>query len=360
MPMTQAVWDTIIVGQGLAGTTLAWQLQTAGQRVLLIDENADVTSSKIAAGLITPITGLRLALSWSSEEFMTVAASFYRSIEARTGTSFFHDRTAIRLLKSDEEQRFWAKRCDQPSYIAHLVGPQPSPLVDPTFAESTRGGFAMVAAQLDVPAYLAASREALPHATMTLDWHRDITFSSDQITIPGHAARHLISCEGYAATRNPYFAWVPFKAAKGDILTVRFHSPLPPNTVHCGVWVAPTTDPNVFRVGSTYDLENLDQQPSPSARAEIEDKLRAFCHAPYTVLDHQAAIRPIIQASQPLIGLHPAHAQLGYFNGLGSKGSLHAPYFARCLSEFLVGGRPIADAFDVQKKFQVARAMEEI
>ncbi|NOU04706.1 MAG: NAD(P)-binding protein, partial [Hyphomicrobiaceae bacterium] len=48
--MTDDIWDTIIVGQGLAGTTLAWRLVDAGQRVLMFDPAEAVTSSKIAAG----------------------------------------------------------------------------------------------------------------------------------------------------------------------------------------------------------------------------------------------------------------------------------------------------------------------
>ena len=60
--------DAIIVGQGLAGTTLAWCLLEAGLSVLVTDREEEVTSSKIAAGLITPITGQRLALSWQVDK----------------------------------------------------------------------------------------------------------------------------------------------------------------------------------------------------------------------------------------------------------------------------------------------------
>ena len=48
--------------------------------------------------------------------------------------------------------------------------------------------------------------------------------------------------------------------------------------------------------------------------------------SPYQAL----GVRPIINESKALIGLHPVHRRLGMFNGLGSKGVLHAPFFA-CL-----------------------------
>jgi glycine/D-amino acid oxidase-like deaminating enzyme len=349
--MAHASWDVIIVGQGIAGTTLAWHLLAAGQRVLLLDACEDITSSKIAAGLMTPITGQRLKLSWRCDEFLPVARNFYTGIEKQTGQKFFHDRVAIRLFKTDEERQYWSDRARQPAFQAHLPDPQPIPLLDPAVGDASCGGFAMHAAQLDVAAYLEASRTVLDWEEMTLDWQGDVTFGSDEILIGEHRTQRLISCEGYAATRNPYFSWVPFNAAKGDILTVRFHHPVPPRNLHRGIWVAPTADPEVFRVGSTYDWEQLDQVPSTSAREQIENQLKDFIDVPYTVLEHQSAVRPIIIESKPFIGLHPEHERLGFFNGLGSKGSLHAPWFAQCFTDFLVHQTPLPEEFDIGKQF---------
>jgi glycine oxidase len=347
--MTSAVWDAIIVGQGLAGTTLAWQLTIAGQRVLVVDREDAVTSSKIAAGLITPITGHRLALGWQGTEVREVARQFYRSIETRTQRTFFHDRTAVRLFKSDFEREQWAQRRLQTEFQAYLVTPQPAQLFDPDVADATGGGFQMHAAQLDVAAYLDASRASLAYASMAVDWARDVTFDGELVSLQSETARYVISCEGFAATRNPYFSGVPFQAARGDVLTVRFPRPLPSYSLHRGLWVAPTSEPNVFRVGSTYDREQLDTNPSPTARFELEQSLRAFIRLPFTVIDHQAAVRPIIQESRPRIGVHPLHPQLGYFNGLGSKGSLYAPSFAQYLTAHIVHRTPLLAAHDVQR-----------
>ena len=349
--MAQLRWDAIIVGQGLAGTTLAWQLREAGWQVLLIDACEPVTSSKIAAGLITPITGKRLVLSQRYDERLTAAREFYGAVEKHTGGKFLHDRTAVRLFKSAEERENWARRSDLPDYRAQLLHNQPAPLLEPGLGDASGGGLAMHAAQLDVAAYLDASREVLDITSMALDWRRDVNFGDDGATVGEHRARYLISCEGYAATRNPYFSAVPFIAAKGDILTVRFHRPVPPNTLHRGIWVAPTAEADVFRVGSTYDWENLDQVPSATARSEIEGRLSEFFHVPYSVLDHRAAVRPIINESRALVGLHPDYRCLGYFNGLGSKGSLLAPWYARHLADHLVGGTPLPEELNVQQHF---------
>lgn len=341
-------WDAIIVGQGLAGTTLAWQLQEAGKTVLLLDACCAVTSSKIAAGLITPITGQRMVLSNRYDDFLSVAKPFYKLIEQNTGRIFFHDRMAQRLFKSDAERTNWAVRGQQTAYQSHLVNPQPSPLINNSIADSTGGGFAMNAAQLDVATYLNASRSKLPWERMALDWNRDVSFSSDGVAVGAHFAHLVISCEGFSATRNPYFSNLSFTAAKGDILTVRFELPIPQASIHHGVWLAPTPEPDVFLIGSTYNWEVLNEVPEASARSLIESKLNEFIRLPYTVLDHRAAVRPIIRKSEPLIGRHPKQDRLGYFNGLGSKGSLLAPWYARCLSDHLVNHEPIPNDMDIR------------
>lgn len=345
----QGFYDTIIAGQGLAGTTLAWHLHEAGQRVLMIDAGEPSTSSRIAAGLITPITGRNLALSWRCAEFLPVARAFYPRIEARTGRRFFHERRAARLFVSQEEAGSWVRRSADPAYLAHLTVPQASPLLDPELGEADAGGFEMHAAQLDVAAYLEASRAVLPCETMTLDWRRDITFGAGLIDVRGLQTRRLISCEGYGAAHNPYFDWLPMKGAKGEVLTVRFHRTVPARTLHRGIWIAPTAAPDVFRVGATYDLVTLDGVPTAAGRAEIERKLTAFFGVPYTVLDQKAAVRPIVRHSRAAVGLHPGHAQLGYFNGLGSKGALHAPWFAGVFARHLVDGVPLPEECDIAR-----------
>jgi glycine oxidase len=191
----------------------------------------------------------------------------------------------------------------------------------------------------------------LPWRAVVVDWSTDLVLGDEEISICGEQTRWLISCEGYAASRNPYFSWVPFKAAQGDILTVRFAVPFPNQCWHRGIWIAPTAEAQVFRVGSTYDWARLDGVPSMAARAEIEARLREFIRVPFTVLGHQAAVRPIIQESKALIGWHPVHERLGFFNGLGSKGALHAPWFAACFRDSLLHGAALPAAADLRKNF---------
>jgi glycine/D-amino acid oxidase-like deaminating enzyme len=47
------------------------------------------------------------------------------------------------------------------------------------------------------------------------------------------------------------------------------------------------------------------------------------------------------------LGRHPAHPGVAVFNGLGSKGALQAPLYARMLVEHLLDGAPLEESVDV-------------
>ena len=63
--------DYLIVGQGICGTMLSWYLLKEGKTFLVIDDNNENSSSKIAAGIINPVTGRRAQGPVLHREFAT-------------------------------------------------------------------------------------------------------------------------------------------------------------------------------------------------------------------------------------------------------------------------------------------------
>jgi glycine oxidase len=243
----------------------------------------------------------------------------------------------VRLFQDDHERRHFAARRGDVGFQAQLCAPQPEPLVDAAVVAAEGGGFAMVGAQLDVGAFLAATRAHVAVDTMEVDWVRDVSFEAAGVRLGTHRARRVVSCEGYGAVQNPYLRHLRFNAARGDILTLRIRGLALRQILHRGIWLAPTMDPEIFNAGATYDLKMLDAVPSAAGRVEIEGKLKALLRVPFTVVAHQGAVRPILLPNEPVFGLHPAQPQLGFFNGLGSKGSLLAPASAAQFAAMLPG-----------------------
>ena len=344
--------EFLVVGQGLAGTALACELLWRGREVLVVDPGEAVTSSKVAAGLVTPITGQRLALGWRVDEMLAAARPFYARIEAEWGARFFHPRVVRRVFRGAEEAALWEKRRHEPARQAHVARawvPEAGPF----------GGCEFHGAHLDTVGYLAAAREALRRRGWLLEARLD---PAEAASWP---ARRVIFCQGFEGAGNPYFDWIRWRAAKGEILTVRTSGLDRGTILSAGQWIVPLEEradaeasgdggrpddaSQLARTGSTYDWDRLDTQPTAAARAKLEAGFAALHGRPYEVVAHQAAVRPIICESRAVIGVHPAREKLGFFNGLGSKGSLHAPFFARQLAAHLVESRPLDDWCDLRR-----------
>ena len=65
--------DYLIIGQGIAGTLLAYFLQKKGASILVIDDAYERAATQVAAGIINPITGRRYVKSWRVDELIPFA-----------------------------------------------------------------------------------------------------------------------------------------------------------------------------------------------------------------------------------------------------------------------------------------------
>ncbi|MBC8288886.1 MAG: FAD-dependent oxidoreductase [Planctomycetes bacterium] len=354
--MSSSKLDCVIIGQGLAGTCLAWQLLWRGSRVLVIDWEDSDSASRVAAGLMTPVTGQRLVPSWWLDEFWPAALEFYRRVEAEVEASFLLEPGQVRLFASEPEHERFTKRdlAENRDWIVARAS------VHSDEFQNEHGGFEIPrAARLNVAAFLEASRNHLQklglYQTGEVDPDTDVSIAGKAVEIRrlGVASRQLVFCQGFAASKNPWFNEVRFDATRGEILTLKIPGLTETRIVNRGVWLAPLGG-DLFRVGATYDWENLAAGPTEAGREELCRRLREFLKLPFEVVDHSAGIRPIVVGRHPIIGLHSEHPQLGIFNGLGSKGSLQAPLLARQLAELLLDEKSIDSEVNVATRFSTA------
>ena len=347
--------DFVIVGQGIAGTTLAWQLRWRGLRGLIIDRGDDTSASKAAAGLMTPVTGKRLVPSWRLDETWAAADEFYRRVETETKSTFLTQPGQARLFDSEESK----KEFDRRDWSEHPVEiRQPMEIVDATSFDAPFGGFEVpTARRLDVPAYLTASRKVfVADDTLRiadLQPATDVEFEDGTVRLANHGirAKHLIFCQGALGTDNPWFDDVEFKAARGEILTLRIDGLAETRIVNQGVWLVPCGD-GLFKAGSTYDFENLTPSVTNAGRDEIIGRLKKFLKLPFEIVGHESGVRPVVLERRPIIGVHRQFPSLAIFNGLGSKGSLLAPLVASQLFEHVFDGFPIDPELDYQERFR--------
>lgn len=319
----------LIIGQGLAGSLLAWELMANGKSVLLIDDGHQSASSKVAAGMINPLAGKRLALYPETDLFLECAKETYASLTQQLGQAFFHELPILRLLQDEAEVSRYAERKEDSAFDPY-IGDAWLPGSSPFKLRDEQGGFVTRrSGWVDVPALILAIREyaseagsliaeAFDYADLALHekgatWRSEVT------------AEQVIFCEGWKARNNPWFDWLPWDPVKGEILSVELAGISRDRILNSGKWLVPGPKGG-FRVGSTYSRDSFELIPTDAGKREILQGLEKLLpeHG-YDVVDHRVGIRPGSRTQHPLMGRHPEFSQLGIFNGFGSKGALLIP-----------------------------------
>ena len=134
-------------------------------------------------------------------------------------------------------------------------------------------------------------------------------------------------------------AWT-HRCAKGEILTVRAPSWQQRRAVIDSGWLVPLGD-DCYKVGATYEWDDLSPSITAAARVELEQLARRLGGDGFEVVDHQAGVRPIVRRSQPVVGPVDETGTILVCNGMGSKGTLTAPWAARALVDWWCRGVPI-------------------
>lgn len=329
--------SNIILGQGLAGSAVAWTLHWFGQSVVLMDRGQPNTASRVAAGLVTPVTGRRLVKSADFDDYWAAATAFYRRVENITGRHLFAERDMIRLF-SDRAARAeyrtrsveqgqdpagdWEGTLQQggPDHVGVRIGPA-GRLNVIEYLEATRKYFEGLSGYLQVEASLPEDF-AVEESVVRADRF-------------GLTADRLILCQG--AEISDWFPQVPNNPSRGDLLTVRIRNYDRPEVVHRAIWIAPNQD-GTQTVGATYDWNFADSEPTHKGRQELLVKLNALTTGTVDVEQHLSAIRPTMKDYEPMVGQHPEHARLFILNGLGSKGTLRSPRLAEELGAIMIQG----------------------
>ncbi len=346
--------DFLIVGQGLAGSLLAWNLMESGCAILVVDESHAGSATKVGAGIINPVTGPRITPCWRLEPLLADCRKTYRLLGQELGRTYYREKELVRVFKSDEERHIWMQKRSGSGtnrYLGAMKPPgwKPEVLLDPwgSFSPGDSGRLEMGNLIDDIGRRLENKgcllREKFSYREMELG-QSDVRWKNNNVG-------KVIFCQGFRAKNNPWFRWLPFKPAKGEILDLKIapsaSKPLR-QILNCGKWLLPLGE-NTFRAGSTYCWDPIDTVPTTAGKDEIMSGLEKFLKLAFEVTGHRAGVRPIVKDYKPVLGLHPEHAQLGIFNGLGSKGALMAPFFARQMANFLKGEATLEEEINLQR-----------
>lgn len=318
--------EILIVGQGLAGTLLAWEFERAGLSFAIVDAGHGRAASRVAAGVINPITGQRIVKSWRVDTLLPVARDTYRAVEKEWGLEVWRDMRVRRFYLNEDERRVLAEKQAR------------GELADYAGATDGDGFWIEGAARVDVPGLVAAGRARWLAAGRLRQEHVDIAAVRPQF-------RLVIDCTG--ASGSP-FGFVPWQYSKGECLTLAIDGLAADTVLNRGHWILPLTAGRAM-IGATHSPGRRDIILTIEARTALETSIASMSAQPFTVTEHDAGVRAYVPDKKPVAGRHPADPGLGVLNALGAKGALFAPALARQWVNHLVDGVPFDREMDVAR-----------
>jgi hypothetical protein len=328
--------DFIIVGRGLAAFTLSHTFLEQGISFRIIGNDSLSTCSRVAAGIWNPIVFKRLTKSWLVDELIPCLNSFYSECEIRLNTKLLTQRPILKPYGEEQEKTFWLKKAksDLSNFLEDNIYESISKEL--SACKIPRGyGRVLNSGNLDMVRFLDASTEFFKDKiTDEIFDHTALQIQEDFVIYKNCQAKHIIFCEGFLVKNNPYFNWIPLKPAKGEVFTAAIPELHFSNTIFNKNGFLMDLSPGVFKAGATYAWDDLSQEPTEEAKRELTEKLRQMISCDFEIKKHEAGIRPSSGDRRPIIGTHPKYSRLHVFNGLGTKGVMLAPYFAKKFVNF--------------------------
>lgn len=321
----------VIVGMGLAGACTAWNFWHRGVPFRIIDSGRP-GSSVVAAGLIHPVTGKQCTVAPDFAVRREQAEEFYRKIEALVSSPCWHPLEVWRLL-SQAEVKKKISRFESGAAAPWVIDIGTQAKWPDEVAVLLRGG-----ARLDVAHFLRASRDFFVARDC---YQKDESFRPQQKEL-------TIWCEGSEGLiRGNPVAW-RHRCARGEILTVHAPSWQQGRMVTGRGWLVPVGQ-DCYKVGATYEWDQLERGPTSEGLQRLCEMAQFLGGADFEVVAHEAGVRPILRQSQPVAGRLEENVYV--LNGLGSKGSLYAPWASMQLVEHILDGKEMESTLCVASYF---------
>ena len=330
MQRKHPVKEVLIIGHGIVGAVVARAFKAQGCNVTVWDRDTNDSASKVAAGLITPITGKGMNPSARIEDFHEEAVDFFGD--------YYTETKIVRLFKDTKEAEKFRSKRDTSAAARWVTQELPAEEAHPHYLNPC-GGFEMHGGWVNTATFLEQSRHELIEQgafnvrSCTEKDLPQLKREYDAVFLSRGAFEFLENDAPYLhKTRSG-----THRCAKGEILTVCIPDLNESRILNRNGWLMPyDLERHLYRAGATFEWDDLTVTPTAQGQSIIEEKIRSLIKHPFEIIDHQAGIRPIARNSQPFIEALGEHCWV--VNGFGSKGTLYAPRAARELVAHLCEG----------------------
>ena len=319
-----------IIGQGLAGTLLAFECLDRNIPFTIFDQGLAGASSMVAAGMWNPISIKLTRAGWRMKAFSDQLTDTYARIEKLLGISIKHDCDIQRIFPDVFAANEWDHRSQHPEMLPYLK----EPTLNSLLGYRTPFGFGTIqgGGWVHVPLLLKSSRAYFKSQGVLeeakVEHARVQQWVEDEI--------HVIHATGWKQIEKSSAHRIPLVPNKGEVLTISAQGLDERFIAHFGNFIIPLGN-ETFRLGATYKPHTSDTEPTEQYKNELLDAFKTHSCAEARLTEHHAGIRPTTRDRRPVVGKIPGSIREYMLGGLGSKGVLLAPYFAHYLIDLIQG-----------------------
>jgi glycine/D-amino acid oxidase-like deaminating enzyme len=344
-----------LVGQGICGTWLSYYFEQYGIDYILYDQHQRNSASRVASGVINPVTGRRIVKTWMIDTLLPFVWQAYQALGDQLHTTLIREKNIIDFFATPQMQAAFMGRLEEDDqYIQYPSNQQKWHDLfqyEFGFGEIHPCYHIDLAQMLDRWRAELIQKERLVEAPFQV---ADAVITADGVQYQGKYYDRIIFCDGAAALQSTYFSVLPFGLNKGEALWVSIPDMPDQHIYKKGLTLVPWSE-GLFWLGSTYLWEFENEDPTPGFRQFGQNWLQQVIKKPFTIVDHKAAVRPATLERRPFVGWLPHLPTIGILNGMGTKGCSLAPWFAHQFTASIVHGTAIDPLASVSRFEKILR-----
>jgi glycine oxidase len=352
---TSASDKFLVVGSGLSGILMAWELEKRGADYEVWNSVAKSgpesnSASKVAAGMFNPVSFKRLVEVWNAREHMNAMRKTYQSLESFLNLQgeLFHIAPIMRVFPNSQYRDLWSKRLNDTHPVAEFLSDISD---DPPQDIIAPHGFGSVpeAGCVDLPLLIKSFRSNLELRGRFFE--KSWNFS----TQPTPQFSHIIDCRGVGAAQDLASIGLKIASDHGEVLTIK--SPINTNgmCVNRVKWLLPRGD-STFKLGATYKWNVSKSEPTDEGRSELLLALQPIIDPEifnnFKVTNHASGLRPASTDRRPYAGQVKNLKNTYILNGMGTRGVLVGPTTSSHLANFIFDQTPLPSEVSTSRFFK--------
>lgn len=326
-------YDALIIGQGMAGTLLSYELMCRGKSVLVLDHKHQNNTSLVASAVLNPLVGKHWTIAKDAATLIPAAVATYQQFNQLLNIDVLQQKSILVFHTNQNAENDFEKQINIGNPYTQIA----KNVAAHNWHTDWRIGEISPVYTVDAALLLTQWRKYLQtkqsFCAAIFDMEQ-LQWTQHQIQYKEYTADKIIFCEGANGRQNPFFPSLHFTQNRGDALLLAIPSLSHKYIYHKDFRLVPHRD-GLFWCGSNYTWQYNDLKPDVNWRKDITAALKDWLRLPFEIVDHWVAERPTTAGQQVLLLQHKAYKNMYFFNGMGTRGFSAGPTWAKAMSNLI-------------------------